>query len=629
MNNKLCITVFIAFLVFITSNASEIWVSPKGNDYNPGTKEAPLATIAMAQRKAREMRRLNDPRIKNGIEIILMSGTYSLDEPLLFRSEDSGTDKSPTLIRSAKGVNPVISGGVKITGWKKSPEKDLSAFPVTSHSQLWEADIPLVGGHQLLFRQMWVNDRKAQRASNLDDDSLSRILSVDKEKEILWIPRPEIDIEKSLNLELTIHQWWAIAQLRVKSFIDKGDSIGVQFYHPESRLEFEHPWPAPFIDEEKKLNGNSAFFFSNSPQLLNRPGEWYADTQRGKIYYWPHDDENPNLLETVVPYLENLFIFEGTLDAPVQHVSLKGLEFRHTTWLRPSLQGHVPLQAGMYLLEAYNLEVKGTSDKNSLCNLAWTGRQPAGLVMKNAGHIEIENCQFRQMAATAIDMETGTFNNLIQGCLIKDIGGTGIQAGFFGGPEFEAHSPYNPTDPRELCRFINISNNLITDVTNEDWGCVGISIGYAHDVLVKHNEISDINYSGICIGWGWTSTVTCMKNNLIHANKIHHFAKMMYDVGGIYTLSAQPNSVISNNAIFDLVDAPYAHIPDHHQYIYHDEGSSYFRVFDNWTEKDKFFSNTPGPGNEWGENGPTVNEKIKKNAGLTSDYHFLYNLLLR
>lgn len=66
----------------------------------------------------------------------------------------------------------------------------------------------------------------------------------------------------------------------------------------------------------------------------------------------------------------------------------------------------------------------------------------------------------------------------------------------------------------------------------------------------------------------------------------------MYDVGGIYTLGAQPGMEISNNYIHDLLEAPYAHIPDHYQYIYLDEGSSYIQVKNNRTEKEKFFSNT-------------------------------------
>jgi len=171
-----------------------------------------------------------------------------------------------------------------------------------------------------------------------------------------------------------------------------------------------------------------------------------------------------------------------------------------------------------------------------------------------------------------------------------------------------------------------IKNNLITDCTNEDWGCVGISVGYAHDIDIEHNEVSHINYSGICVGWGWTKTITCMKNNRIHANNIHHFAKNMYDVGGIYTLSAQPSTEISNNSIHHLEKAPYAHIPGHYQYIYFDEGSSYIRAINNWTEKDKFFSNSPGPGNEWINNGPSVSEEIKNKAGLEPEFRDLLKI---
>jgi len=111
-----------------------------------------------------------------------------------------------------------------------------------------------------------------------------------------------------------------------------------------------------------------------------------------------------------------------------------------------------------------------------------------------------------------------------------------------------------------------------------------------------------------------------MKNNRVHANYIHHFAKMMYDVGGVYTLSAQPNTEISENRIEHLKKAPYAHIPEHYQYIYFDEGSSYIRAVNNWTEKDKFFSNTPGPGNEWINNGPQVDVAIKEKAGLEIEF---------
>ena len=95
---------------------SQLYVSVNGSDRADGTKENPLATVHMAQRKARELRRLNDPQIANGIRIIVGDGTYSLHETLFIRPEDAGTAHSPTKIEAAAGATPVISGGVQIKG---------------------------------------------------------------------------------------------------------------------------------------------------------------------------------------------------------------------------------------------------------------------------------------------------------------------------------------------------------------------------------------------------------------------------------------------------------------------------------------------------------------------------------
>lgn len=599
-----------------------IWVAPDGDDKNPGTKESPLASVDMAQRKARELRRLNDASVAEGIQIILKGGQYSLAEPLIFRPEDNGTPASPTRIIAAEGEKPVLSGGVRIENWQ--PVRGvLKGLPQNANGHVWAADIPVIGGRRLLFRQLWINGSKAVRASTLNDGKLPRILSVDKSAEEMWIPVPGFDPENIGQLEFVIHQWWAIAILRVKSIRVEKDKALVKFHQPESRIEFEHPWPAPFIDEKKELNGNSAFYFTNALSLLNSPGEWYADLNGGKLYYWPREGEDLNAASCIVPVLEELVRVEGTTDHPVKHIAFQGIAFGHSAWLRPSVKGHVPLQAGWSITEAYKLKIPGTPDKAGLENQAWIERQASAVSVKNAHDIRFEKCSFEHLAATGLDFVTGTHHNLVDGCLFRDIGGTAIQMGFFGSPQVEAHLPYDPADEREVCRFETISNNLITDCTNEDWGCVGISVGYAHDIDIQHNEVSYINYSGICIGWGWTKTVNCMKNNRVFANQIHHFARNMYDVGGIYTLSAQPNTEISDNYIHYLEKAPYAHIPEHYQYIYLDEKSSFIRVINNWTEKEKFFSNSPGPGNHWENNGPAVADSIRTKAGLPEPYQYL------
>lgn len=114
-----------------------------------------------------------------------------------------------------------------------------------------------------------------------------------------------------------------------------------------------------------------------------------------------------------------------------------------------------------------------------------------------------------------------------------------------------------------------------------------------------------------------------MRNNRVHANLIHHYAKHMYDVAGIYTLGSQSHSRITENCVSDIFSPGYAHDPNHWFYLYTDEGSSFITVKDNWTEGEKFLKNANGPGNTWENNGPMVNDSIKANAGLPKEYSYL------
>lgn len=602
-----------------TMASVDIWVSPKGKDLNDGSKEKPYASLNMAVRKARELRRLKNESIADGINIVMQAGVYELYEPLQIRPEDSGTATSPTTIKAEEGAQVIISGGTEINNWKKL-STEVAGLPQAAKGKVWVADSPYVGGRQLEFRQLWVNGTKANRASNYTDGKLDRILTVDKENEIQWIPKPKFKVSEIKQLEFVIHQWWAIANLRVKSMQMVGDSCAVTFHQPESKIQFEHPWPAPYIDAENNKNGNSAFYFVNAIELLNKPGEWYHDLKEGKVYYYPRRGENMQQDTVVVPVLENLVQVTGKIDQPVKYFNFENISFQHASWMRPSTHGHVALQAGFYFHEAYKLEEPGTPDKANLENQAWLGRQEAGVKIRYASYLRFEGCKFEHMAATGLDLVEGTNHNLIEGCLFRDIGGTAINVGFFGDEAFEAHRPYAPTDNRIVCSYETIRNNRIVDVTNEDWGCVGIGAGFVSDILIEHNDISHINYTGISLGWGWTGIVHCMKNNMVANNYVHNFAKNMYDVAGIYMLGMQPNTELRGNRIQDLEKAPYAHDPEHYQYLYLDENSSYIRVINNWTEKEKFLSNSPGPGNLWKNNGPEVSDSIKSNAGLQEKY---------
>ena len=599
----------LLFLLPFCTGAAEIYVSTTGSDRNAGTADKPLATIAMALRKARDLRRLNDASIQNGVRIIVAGGTYYFTEPLFIRPEDAGTLSSPTVIEAAPGAMPVFSGGVQLIGWKKVNGR----INGLAAGKVWVTETSLTD-----FRQLWVNNLKAIRAREIDGDSMKRILSWDHVKETCRIPA-WAGLNFTLGMEMVIHQWWAIAILRISSIEKQGNSAVLHFQQPESRIQSEHPWPAPWISK----NGNSAFYLVNALQFLDEPGEWFFDKQQHKVYYYPRSNENMSTATVIAPSIETLVRIEGTIDRPVTNIHFKGISFQHTGWLRPSLQGHVPHQAGMYMLDAYSLKIPGTPDKATLENQAWVGRPAAAVEAIFTKNTRVEDCRFEHLASTGIDYKKGNYQDVMKGNLFSDIGGSAILAGVFSDEATEVHVPYDPSDEREISSKLFINNNLITNVTNEDWGCVGIGAGYVRDINIAHNEICDVSYTGISVGWGWTRTRNAMSNNSIYANRIHHYAKHMYDVAAIYTLSAQPGTIISENYIDSIYIALYAHIPSHWFFLYTDEGTSGVTVKDNWCPWEKFLQNANGPGNVWNNNGPGVADSIRAAAGLEPQYKYL------
>ena len=608
---------YLSFIIFLgwfpSLFAGEIYVSLQGNDKNHGTKEAPFYTSNRAIKQAREWRRLNRPEVAGGIYIRLEEGVYAQRNSLFLRPEDSGTPDSPTVICAVDGAHPVISGGVAVTGWKRGCNHP--AVPEKLKQKIWSAEAPLIGNRRVETRQMWVNGHKVQRAAQFPDGGLERMIDFNPEEQTITIPvsqsvNPE-RLQNAGQLEMIVHQRWAIAILRVKSIDAKDGQAVVRFHEPESHLEFAHPWPQPVIGGEK---GNSSFCLTNALELLDQPGEWFQEYPSGTIYYYPQAGENMETAEVIIPALETLVTIDGTLSRPVKHIQFNGITFAHTSWMRPSFQGHVTLQGGFPLLDAYKLQEPGLPEKAELENQAWITRPETAIRVRGAEHIDFKHCTFRHLSSTGLDYEWAVTASSVEDCQFTDIGGTALLVGAFPDGGFETHIPFIPADVRELCSHITIRNNFISNVTNEDWGCVGIGAGYVRNMDISHNEVCHLNYSGICVGWGWTSLESGMCNNRIEANYVHHFARRLYDAGGLYTLSNQPGSVMRNNRIEHLIEAPYA-TNDRAFYIYLDEATDGYTMENNWCPAERFDSNRPGKKNVWKNNGPQVADSIKYKAG--------------
>lgn len=584
MNRRNYIITFL-LTAFAASNAAAKDIIVKPGSY----------TIEKALQQAREERRLKNAE---DIRIRLQEGTYHLNQPIIVRPEDNGT-------RLTADGRVTISGGVRISNWKKQ-------------GNVYVADVPDFNGRPLEFRQMWINGKKAIRARDVDDfEKMYRIKSLDKAKETIYVPAAAVKkITGARHAEMVLHEMWCIANLRIKSVKIQGDSAAVTFHQPESHIHFMHPWPSPMVTP--KGEHNSAFYLTNAKELLDKEGEWFLDSRTSKVYYIPRKGENMKTAEVIVPAVETLLKVEGTPDNPVKDVTFEGITFSHATWMRPSISGHAPLQAGMYMIEAYKMRPKmiRPNGDHKLDNQGWVGRPASAVSLDCAENVSFSKCVFEHNASTGLDYHTYIKGGTVDRCTFSDIGGNGILAGSFGPESHEAHLPYDPSDRRIICTGLSITNNLITDVTNEDWGCVGIGAGFVKDIKICHNEISDVSYSGISMGWGWNQQACSMSNNLVQGNLIHHYAKHMYDTAGIYTLGSQPHTFIQENVVKDIYKPGYVHDPNHWFYLYTDEGSSCITVRNNWTPSEKFLKNANGPCNNWENNGPNVNDSIKSKAGI-------------
>ena len=140
---------------------------------------------------------------------------------------------------------------------------------------------------------------------------------------------------------------------------------------------------------------------------------------------------------------------------------------------------------------------------------------------------------------------------MIIGNVVTDIAGNGISIGKFTASDTtEYHIPYNPTDKNEICTSDTIKDNYIHDVTTEFQGGVRHRRRLSQLLDIEHNEVGYTNYTGISVGYGWTSTVNAMTTNKINNNNIHHVVQIMADGG------AHLHAVQSAAELADAVQLP-------------------------------------------------------------------------
>ena len=534
---------------------TEFHVSPENTKNGKGTLKSPFNSIHAAREKVAKVNR----DMKEDIVVYLHGGTYNLTGPVEFKAEDSGTNGHTITYKAYKDEVPVISGGVKVTGWEKVDENIYKAkldrdtklrtlFVNGNRKRMAGTEEPVTGMGE------W---GKFEVAGD-EEWAFDAGYSIDG---IKFRSRDVHSFRNAEDVELVQNNVWTEKILCVRETEQTGDTTILKLQQPYGAIATSMAWAG-------RIKYHDNFLVRNAYELLDTPGEFYFNKQSKTLYYFS-SGEDMEKAEVIAPASAGLIRIEGTsTQSRVKNIRFEGISFSYDHWQLMEIEGSHAF-AG---IQSIGMAIQFVSDGN------WHPTEyncvgvPRGTIeIKNAEYITFENNRFEGLSsATAINMVNDVKNSVVNGNYFHDLLGNSVNVGHPQHYKIGDGELFAP-EVEGLCEKIDITNNYLRNVSLDFRQVEGITAFFVADVKIDHNDIAGTAYGAVTIGWWWGNSgippSTMAKNNSMSFNRAGNTHLALKDGGIIYALGEQPGSVIEGNYLYN---GP--------RCIYPDDGSAYWTI---------------------------------------------------
>lgn len=479
----------------------DLVVSSDGNDENPGTEEMPLKTPEGAKEKLKNVDADTD------ITVWFKAGTYTIKEKITFNA----SDRKNVTYRSIPGEDVVFTGSKEISDWHDGEINGVKALVAdVDTDEIYFRS--LFNGEKRLPVSVWPKEG-CFTANGADiEDALypEDTTSYFKLHTAFYAKKNEImDFANVRDVNVRIMHYWCDDILPLSS-VDVNTG----------RIEVRKP-------SAMTINPDDNYVYENVREAVSQPGEWYLDRAEKKLYYIPCDGETAENLVLSAPVTDSFFEMNGA-----ENITFSGIRFIDTDWNFVSGTLNIwPIDRTNPLLD--KMEYEGTHPQASY-------EVPAAITIKDSQNINFENCIFRSISDTAV-MFRGTSQNCgVNACYFDEIGGNAVFVnGTYAIPAVTKNISITNCEINEYGRIYNHS--------------IGVLVCQASDCVIENNEIHDGWYTGVSVGWVWGYGQNPTDNIQVKNNLIYNIGNgWLSDMGGIYTLGIQPNTVLSGNVIYNV-----------------------------------------------------------------------------